>query len=287
MATWVGYPASYSKGRARPVQYIVIHTTEGPEGATSAEAGAAYDKRRTDGTSTHLFVDADSALQEVPYTDRAHAARFHGNEIGVQVEICGTARQTAAQWDDAVSRATLARAAAEVAEICRVYALPVRRLTVAQVRSAYYAPAGARPKGICGHHDVTRAYPEDGGSHTDPGAAFPWDEFLSMVDAEMEDDVDAVDVWNVTYGKDQNKRSTGVILQESRGAAVRSEAAIAALTAKVDSLLALVSQLAGGSVDAQAVLAGVDERLAQFEKRVRAVVDEELDEQSRAGADAD
>lgn len=189
MATWVGYPASYTKGRNRPIQYVVIHTTEGSEGATSAEAGAAYDKRRTDGVSTHLFIDSDSALQEVPFGDRAHAARFHGNEIGVQIELCGTARQTVAQWHDPVSLAMLRLAAVEVAAICRAYEIPPVRLTVAQVRAAYHAPASSRPKGICGHYDVTRAYPEDGGSHTDPGPAFPWDELLAMVRAELEGDM--------------------------------------------------------------------------------------------------
>lgn len=185
MATWAGPPKSYTKGRSRPVQYVVIHSTEGSEGINSAEAGVAYDKVRTDGTSTHLFVDTDTALMEVRYSDTAHAARAHGNACGIQVELCGRAGQTDAQWHDAASRPMLRLAAREVAAICREFGLPVRRLSVPEVRAAYYAPVGQRPKGICGHIDVTRAYPEDQGSHTDPGPNFPWTEFLSMVSAEM------------------------------------------------------------------------------------------------------
>jgi N-acetyl-anhydromuramyl-L-alanine amidase AmpD len=188
MATWAGYPASYTKGRNRPIQYVVIHSTEGSEGTQSAEAGVAYDKRRTDGTSTHLFVDTDTALREVPDADRAHHGRFHGNEIGIGIELCGRAGQTDAQWHDASSLPMLKLAAKEVAAICRAHALPVRRLSVAQVRAAYYAPASARPKGICGHIDLTRAYPEDQGSHTDPGPSFPWTEFLAMVATELDGD---------------------------------------------------------------------------------------------------
>jgi len=182
----VGPPRSYTAGRVRPVQYVVIHATDGSEGTSSAEAGAAYDKIRTDGTSTHLFVDADTALREVHDTDRAHHARHHGNEIGIGVELCGRASQTADQWHDAASSATLRLAANEVAALCQAHGLPVVRLSVAQVRAAYYAAEGQRPKGICGHYDVTRAYPEDNGTHTDPGANFPWSEFLAMVAEALE-----------------------------------------------------------------------------------------------------
>lgn len=185
MATWVGSPKSYSSGRNRPVQYVVIHATDGSEAPTSAEDGAAYDKRRTDGTSTHLFVDSNTAVREVQDTDRAHHARYHGNEIGIGIELCGRAGQSDAQWHDAASKATLAIAAREVAEICTAHGIPVRRLSVAEVRAAYYAPAGQRPKGICGHIDVTKAYPEDNGDHTDPGAHFPWTEFLAAVKAHQ------------------------------------------------------------------------------------------------------
>ena len=184
VAQWVGYPKSWTAGRNRAVQYVVVHYTAGSEGPTSAEDGAAYDKRRTDGTSTHVFVDRNSILCEVPDTDRAHAARFHGNEIGLQMELCGTA-QNRAQWLDAASYATLQNAAKWTAEKCKIHKLPARRLTVAQTRAAYYSSAGNRPFGIVGHIDVTNAYPEDSGDHTDPGPDFPWDVFLKMVTDEL------------------------------------------------------------------------------------------------------
>lgn len=178
---WAGYPRSYTSGRRRPIQFIVLHYTAGAEGPETAEAGASYDKRRTDGTSTHYFTDSlGPPVQEVPDGDRAHSARFHGNEIGVQIEICGT-RQTRAQWLDATSTATLRTTAELTAMLCRRHDLPVRRLTTAQTRAAYYAAAGSRPKGITDHNACTFAFPEDGGDHTDVGPAFPWDVFMGWV----------------------------------------------------------------------------------------------------------
>lgn len=176
---WVGYPRSYTAGRARPVQYVVLHYTAGSEGPSSAEGGAQYDKNRTDGTSCHAFFDSQGpGLQEVPFGDRSHSAFFYGNEIGVHYEICGTV-QTRAQWLDPVSLATLRTCAAAVAYACDTLGLPRRRLSVDEVRAAYNAPAGQRPAGICDHAAITAAYGL--GDHTDVGTEFPWDVFMQMV----------------------------------------------------------------------------------------------------------
>lgn len=178
---WVGYPRSYSAGRSRPVQFVTIHYTAGSEGPTSAENGANYDKIRTDGTSCHAFFDSQGpGLQELPFGDRCHSAMFHGNEIGVHFEICGTI-QTRAQWLDATSLATLKTCAAAVAYTCDTLGLPRRRLSVAETRAAWYGPVGQRPKGINDHWTITQAFPEDNGNHTDVGPQFPWDIFMDMV----------------------------------------------------------------------------------------------------------
>jgi len=60
-----------------------------------------------------------------------------------------------------------------------------------------------------------------------------------------------------------------------------------ALTAEVAALRAAVESISGGNADVAAILAGVDERLAAYKAEIAAVVDTELDEQSRAGADVD
>jgi len=178
---WVGYPRSYTAGRARAPQFVVMHYTAGSEGPTSAEAGVDYDKNRADGTSCHAFFDSEGpGLQEVPFGDRSHSAFFHGNEIGIQYELCGTI-QTRDQWLDANSYPMLVTAAYAVAYTCRTLGLEMRRLTTAEVRAAYYNAPGERPTGICDHKNVTDAFPEDGGTHTDVGPEFPWDVFMDLV----------------------------------------------------------------------------------------------------------
>lgn len=177
---WGGPPRAYGTGRdGKAVRLSVIHYTAGSETRTSAEDGAAYDKIRTDGTSCHAFHDQDSSVQEVLRRDRANSAFSKGNRLGIQHELCGTA-QTRAQWLDAASDATLWRAARAVAKDCIDFGLEPRRLSDAEVRAAWYQfPNG--PRGICGHDNITRAFPEDGGDHLDPGSGFPWDIFISRV----------------------------------------------------------------------------------------------------------
>lgn len=173
-------PRAWGTGRdGKAVRFIVVHYTAGSENTSSAENGVAYDQSRTDGTSTHYFVDPDSVVQCVETWHRANTALYKGNRLGIQYELCGTA-QTRAQWLDASSDAILWRAAQQMARDAVKYGIPVRRLSVAEARSSWYSfPSG--PKGFVGHVDMTNAFPEDGGDHTDPGAAFPWDILLARV----------------------------------------------------------------------------------------------------------
>ncbi len=175
-------PKSFTRGRVSSSypDVIVIHVTDGSEGRTSAEDGAAYDARRTDGTSTHFFVDQDSTIQCVLTTDEAHAARTHGNDRGIQIEVCGRASQTAAQWADAASAGAVEQAARLGVAIRKKYGksrFPLINLTPSQLR--------AGQNGFCEHKDFTLAYPEDHGTHTDPGPNFPWAKlFLRITELE-------------------------------------------------------------------------------------------------------
>lgn len=168
-------PKSWTNTNRTSVQVVIIHDTEGSENASSAEDGASYDQRRTDGTSTHYFHDQNSTVQCVLTADQAHAARTQGNRRGIQHELCGRASQGAAGWADAASAGTLRQAAKQVARDCKKWNIPVRKLTASQV--------AAGSKGICGHADITAAFPADNGTHTDPGPTFPWSTFIDMVDA--------------------------------------------------------------------------------------------------------
>lgn len=170
-------PRAWNSGRAvgQP-SVIVIHCTAGSEGPTSAEDGAAYDARRTDGTSTHYFHDQDSTIQCVLTKDRANHAKGTGNRIGIGHELCGGAFQTPTQWADAASAGTLLRAAVQCARDAKKWGIPIRRLTIAQLRNG--------ERGFAGHNDISDAFGES--NHTDPGPHFPWDSFLSMVKHETD-----------------------------------------------------------------------------------------------------
>ncbi len=166
-------PRAWRNANRASVQLIVIHDTEGSSHGQSAEDGAAYDARRTDGTSTHYFHDNNSTVQCVRTEDVAFTARAQGNARGIQHELCDKASQSGAQWTDEYSLAMLQVAAKQCARDVIKWGIPVRKLTPAQV--------AAGVKGFCGHADITRAFPQDRGTHTDPGPNFPWARFLDMV----------------------------------------------------------------------------------------------------------
>lgn len=162
---------AYGSGRqGYAVQYVVVHYTAGSERSTSAEDGALYDARRTDGTSCHYFHDQNSTVQCVYTWNRANSAYHYGNRLGIHHELCGT-QQTREQWLDPASDGTLWQAAKQIARDCQKYGLPVRKLTPAEMLAGQH--------GICGHADVTLAYGL--GDHMDPGDAFPWDVLLARV----------------------------------------------------------------------------------------------------------
>lgn len=169
-------PRSFSKGRPLgPPRWVILHYTAGHEGPNAAEDGAAYDGRRTDGTSAHFHVDSNSAVQCVDTNDRAHTALYHGNAWGIHIEIAGT-RQTREQWLDAVSRPTIRKAAEVTAWALQAHGLPLKQLPTNGL-------ANPAARGIADHNACTVSFPDDGGTHTDVGPGFPWDIFLADVAA--------------------------------------------------------------------------------------------------------
>jgi LysM repeat protein len=166
----------YRRGRLKQTRLVVIHDMEAPEKTGTAEAVAQYLATTDRDASVHYCVDIDSTVQCVLETDTAFGAKG-ANADGLHIEHAGYAAQTRRDWTDAYSARMLARSAKLVADLCRRHSIPVKKLTPAQVR------AGAR--GICGHFDVTAAFPP-GSGHTDPGKGFPWPDYIAMVQAEFD-----------------------------------------------------------------------------------------------------
>ncbi len=166
---------NYTPASRTSVDLVVIHTMEAPEGLATAENVAAWfaGKNHTPArASAHYNVDANSIVQSVLEKDVAwHAGPVNGYSIGV--EHAGYAKQTPEEWRDPYSLAVLERSAQLVGDICRRYAIPVRRLTGAEL-------AAGQRRGICGHIDVTSGL-TGGKGHWDPGPHFPWEWYLGRV----------------------------------------------------------------------------------------------------------
>lgn len=164
---------NYRPNRRDAVRLVVIHDMEAPESASTAENIAHYFATTTTQASAHDCIDNDSVVPCVRDSDEAWAAPG-ANRDGIQLELAGYAAQNLDEWLDAYGRQLLDNAAQRTAQRCKTHNIPVRRLSVAQVKDG-------TSKGLCGHVDVTRAFPELGTGHTDPGPGFPWSYFLALV----------------------------------------------------------------------------------------------------------
>lgn len=242
---------SYGGARAQ-TQLVVIHATDNTAGAS---AEASYMSRRTDSVSVHFFADATSAFQVLDTALVAFGCFPTGNSRSVQLELCGLSNQ--------ISDAAMRRAAPVVARACAEFAIPVRKVTPAQMR------AGER--GICGHADVTSTWGE--GDHTDPGALFPWSTFITYVQgaSSMTGEADAAFVKPYTgiepwiSGSSWMARAIEKPLANATAALARLEADVATLKAQpggVD-VAALAALLAASPELASAIGAQVAASLAQ------------------------
>jgi len=145
----------------------------------SDEAEAAYATRRTDGVSSHFYVDGDSVTQSLDTTRKAgHAGSRQGNENAICFEIRGANGWTRDQWLAGVAWDGLAEVAAYV---IRAHwpdgSFQNRRATVAEMQ------ANPKIKAHYGHDDMRRAW--GGTTHTDPGPGFPWDHLIAKIGAAL------------------------------------------------------------------------------------------------------
>lgn len=151
---------------------IVTHCTVSPEMGTGAEAVGRYFQGNERPGSTHLVSDNNSTVRCVADEDTAYGAAG-ANRDGLHIELVGQPDQSSAQWLDDYSRAELLQAGPHIRAWSRKYGIPLRWLTVAQV-------ADGRTKGLCTHHDVSRAFPDVSTGHWDPGPNFPKTEALAL-----------------------------------------------------------------------------------------------------------
>jgi N-acetyl-anhydromuramyl-L-alanine amidase AmpD len=146
-------------------KYIVIHSTEND---ASAENEAAYAKRRTDGVSSHFYVDSNSIVQSLDTDWRAqHVGSTEGNNHGISVEVTGTKSKSRSWWFGNVAWTKLN---AELRKACAEHNITPQLLTVAQIKQGELT-------GIITHDQARRAWGNT--THTDPGPNFPMDMLVS------------------------------------------------------------------------------------------------------------
>ncbi|MFI6228871.1 N-acetylmuramoyl-L-alanine amidase [Micromonospora echinospora] len=253
---------SYPDGDGRKFA-IAIHNTSN-DASDSGEA--SYATRRTDGVSSHFYVDHDSITQSLDTDARAgHAGSRNGNENAIAIEITGANGWSRQRWLDNVAWDRLAHV---LAVLCREYGIQPRRASVAEMK------ANPQVRAFYGHNDMRLAW--GGTTHTDPGPNFPWDYLLTKVQRALageDDDMPTADevaaeVWSQPY-RDYNlppvngnpqTRPASQILLDARTDAARARSEVSALRTEVR---ALIDAQAG--VDGRAILARIDEH-AQAER---------------------
>lgn len=172
---WDGPARNYRRSSGRPVtsrkKYVTVHNTSND---ASAADEASYAKRRTDGTSSHYYVDNNSIFQSLN-TDwcAGHVGSHEGNTYGISYEITGVNGWTRARWIASVAWDLLA---AQMAIDCHEFGIEVRQLSIAEMR------AGTKT-GFITHDQARRVWGST--THTDPGPGFPMDHLLALVRRHM------------------------------------------------------------------------------------------------------
>ncbi len=158
-------PRGCESRNGTPITLVSLHTSEGA--ITTASLASFLDQPGVE-ASYHVLVDDHGAVRYLS-DDVAAWAMLSGNHRSLQVCLTGFARWPRSEW--LVHDNMLRTAAAQVRVWCRQHNIPAVKLTPAQVGADLY--------GVCGHWDWTLGKRD--GTHTDPGAFFPWDVFMGYV----------------------------------------------------------------------------------------------------------
>lgn len=165
-----GPPAEYGETSYRK-RYVIIHNTSNDASDTTE---ADYAQRRTDGTSSHYYADADSITQSLRTEYGAnHVGSATGNRHGISYEITGANAKPRAWWMSNVAWPLLAR---QIARDCRKWSIRPALMSIEEMRDG-------KSTGIATHDMARRAW--GGTTHTDPGPNFPLDYLISLVQIEL------------------------------------------------------------------------------------------------------
>lgn len=164
------------RASVRPV--IVVHTAEtggtaGPPDGR-AEGTANFIRTRSEFGSYHLVGDTDSIIQLVRFENTAYHDGTGSNDWSVGISLA----MRADDWPglDSVTRTRLVNTAAQMAGMAAEWMQTQGVGKPAPVRLSKIESDANGASGFIAHGD------RDPGRRTDPGASFPWTEFLAAYD---------------------------------------------------------------------------------------------------------
>lgn len=166
--------------RRKPTGLIVVHTAEAAPDTVGPDTGtdnvARFIQGRSDYGSYHTLADSDSRLQLVPFAMAAYGDGTGSNDFAVHVSAATQAHRwptLSKEWRDGCVQ-EMAGAAADAADWLKSehgIIVPARRVTRAE--------SDAGKPGFISHGD------RDPGRRSDPGADFPWGDFLEYFEDEI------------------------------------------------------------------------------------------------------
>jgi N-acetyl-anhydromuramyl-L-alanine amidase AmpD len=157
--------------RRAPILAVAVHSTE------SADLrGTTDDLRSIRGwfdnpvseASSHIGIDGDGNTEQWVTSERKAWSIGAANSWTLNIEFVARAAQPAAAWEDA----QIKQGARWLAYWAIRYDIPIQKANCQNINGLCVCTR----KGVLRHSDVTAA---GFGTHTDPGPAFPMDDFLT------------------------------------------------------------------------------------------------------------
>lgn len=195
-------PAASYGGAIGRVVGVTVHSLECPlqEGYAPSLAGPNWFGSSKAGTSPHGTVGPEVIIRQVQRSRVAYHCGRKGNGVLIGREQCGYARFDRATWLSDKGMRQMRNLAMALAVDCIAHGIPVRKASAAELAQAVRT---GKPCGIVAHDDVRAGL--GGTTHTDPGASYPWDVLIPLVQQAadlllgktpttpiQEDDMDAI-----------------------------------------------------------------------------------------------
>lgn len=160
-----------SNRQSGDIDWIVLHSMESQEKPGTARRVADWFAGPTSPpASAHFCIDPGNMVQCVRCEDVAWHAPG-ANLRGIGIEHAGRAAQSAEDWYDTFSMATLGRSILLAQALCRRYMIPADLVDpIGLIRGQ---------RGITTHDFVSKAWKKS--THTDPGEHFPLAWYVARV----------------------------------------------------------------------------------------------------------